>query len=173
MSQYFDKKRSIATGIISSGSGIGVMAVAPVLQALLDSYGWKKTYRITAGIFSVVFILSLTFNPVVIKKEEESKPDQEIKESENSDEQYDRMVKKPKKVFLDFSVMKEKTFMVLTLCHMLNSLGHNTPRLHLVRLFKEYHYIEKFKPVSKQRWILKRSGTAPPPPLPPNPPIPF
>ena len=135
-SQYFDRKRSIATGIIASGSGMGVMAVAPILQALLNSYGWKKTYRITAGIFSVVFVLCLSFNPVVMKKAENN-PDQEKKESENSlqDEQDERLMKKPKRCFLDFSVVKEKMFVVLTMCHMLNSLGHNTPRLHLVRLY--------------------------------------
>lgn len=55
ISQYFEKKRSMATGIIASGSGLGVIAVAPILQALLNIFGWKKTYRIVAGIFSVVY----------------------------------------------------------------------------------------------------------------------
>ena len=54
-SQYFDKNHSIATGITASGSGLGVLSVAPVLQSLQDSFYWRrKMYRITAGIISVV-----------------------------------------------------------------------------------------------------------------------
>ena len=128
-SQYFDKKQSIATGIIASGAGLGSIAVAPVLQALLNSYGWKKTYRITAGILSMVCVLCMSFDPAVLKKGEE----QENRESENSDEQDERIKKKPRRWFLDFSVFKEKMFVVCTLCNTMNSLGHNTPRLHVVR----------------------------------------
>ena len=129
VSQYFDKKQSIATGIIASGAGLGSITVAPILQALLNSYGWKKTYRITAGILSMVCVFCMSFDPSVSKKGE----DKEKRGSENSDQQDKRIMKKPKRWFLDFSVFKKKMFVVCTLSITLNSLGHNTPRLHLVR----------------------------------------
>ena len=56
-SQYFVKNHSIATGITASGSGLGVLSLAPMLQALLDSFDWRKTYRVAAGIISVVCVL--------------------------------------------------------------------------------------------------------------------
>ena len=129
-SLYFNKRQSIATGIIASGSGIGVLAVAPILQVLLDNFHWRKTYRITAGIFSVVCFLCLTFDPTVVKTgREEREGEEENIESENLQEKND--VKK-KRWFVDCSVFKNKRFVVLTLSAVLYNLGHNTPRLHLV-----------------------------------------
>lgn len=129
ISQYFEKKRSIATGIIASGSGLGVIAVAPILQALLNIFGWKKTYRIVAGIFSVVIMLGVTFDPAILKKDELN---QKNEEKGHSNEQEERMRGKPKSQFIDFSAFKEKMVVVLTLCHMLYVSGHSTPRIHLV-----------------------------------------
>lgn len=129
-SLYFNKRQSIATGIIASGSGIGVLTVAPILQALLNDFHWRKTYRITAGIFSVVCFLCLTFGPTVVKTgREERKAEEENMESENLKEQNDA---KKKRWFVDCSVFKNKRFVVLTISAIVYNLGHNTPRLHLV-----------------------------------------
>lgn len=38
---YFDKKRSFATGLAVCGSGIGTFIFAPLIQLLLDEYGWR------------------------------------------------------------------------------------------------------------------------------------
>lgn len=134
-SQYFDKKRSVATGIIASGTGIGVLAVAPILQALLDAYDWRKTYRITAGIFSAVCLLCLTFDPAVLKKEEKGTATEECNGVELSDDQQARRTAEKPKKLLNFSILKEKVFVVLTLSFTIALLGHHTPRLHLVRIF--------------------------------------
>lgn len=134
-SQYFEKRRSIATGIIASGSGIGVIAVAPILRGLLNSFGWKKTYGVMAGIFSVACILGITFDPSVQKKQLEF--NQENQESDGVHEQEGKLIEKPKQCFVDFSALKEKMFVVLTVCHMLNNLGHTTPRLHLVKFSED------------------------------------
>ena len=138
-SLYFDKNRSIATGITASGSGLGTMSVAPILQALLDSFGWIKTYRITAGIFSVVCVLCLTFDPVVAKKGERDADSRNSEELEKPDEQDVRIIEKRK--WFDFSVFKEKVFVVLTLANTVASLGHNTPRLHLVRMYTKLNQL--------------------------------
>ena len=132
-SQYFVKNRSIATGITASGSGIGVLSVAPMLQALLDSFDWRKTYRITAGIISVVCVVCLTFDLTVAKRGENSIDHRKCEEQEMSHEQGEQAQEEKKKWF-DLSVFKEKVFVVLTLCNTVASIGHNTPRLHLVRL---------------------------------------
>ena len=132
-SQYFDKNRSIATGIIASGTGIGVLALAPILQALLDAYDWRKTYRITAGIFSAVCILCLTFDPAVLKKQEKG-TEKEYNEVELSDDQQARSTAEKPKKLLNFSILKEKAFVVLTASFTVALWCHHTPRLHLVRI---------------------------------------
>lgn len=49
---YFDKRRSLATGLSVCGSGIGTFIFAPVTQWLLAEYGWRGTTLILAGLFS-------------------------------------------------------------------------------------------------------------------------
>ncbi|KAJ7080953.1 MFS general substrate transporter [Mycena belliarum] len=46
---YFDRHRGFAMGFILSGSGVGGLVLAPVLQVLLGRYGVGTTLRILAG----------------------------------------------------------------------------------------------------------------------------
>ncbi|KAG5889296.1 hypothetical protein JTB14_031943 [Gonioctena quinquepunctata] len=48
---YFDKRRSFATGLAVCGSGIGTFIFPPLIQLLLDEYGWRGTTLILAGLF--------------------------------------------------------------------------------------------------------------------------
>lgn len=48
---WFDKKRTFATGIGASGTGIGTFLFAPLTQWLIDhGYGWRGTTLILAGV---------------------------------------------------------------------------------------------------------------------------
>ena len=47
---WFEKRRSLATGIAVSGSGLGTYAVAPLIEFLIDEYGWRGTLLIFSGI---------------------------------------------------------------------------------------------------------------------------
>ncbi|XP_046865854.1 uncharacterized protein LOC6652392 isoform X3 [Drosophila willistoni] len=46
---WFDKKRSFATGIGASGTGIGTFVYARLTQYLIDSYGWRGAILILGG----------------------------------------------------------------------------------------------------------------------------
>ncbi|KAH8394697.1 hypothetical protein KR222_002041, partial [Zaprionus bogoriensis] len=46
---WFDKKRSFATGIGASGTGIGTFVYAQLTQYLIDSYGWRGATLILGG----------------------------------------------------------------------------------------------------------------------------
>ena len=65
IAKYFKEKLSVATGIAALGVGFGVFFTGPLLQVLLDSYGWRGTYRIMVASFIVVWILGLTYIPKV------------------------------------------------------------------------------------------------------------
>ena len=129
-SQYFERNRSIATGILASGTGLGVLGMAPVLQGLLDSFDWRKTYRLTAAIYSAVCVLGLTFSPVLVNKEK-SATEKENEVLEDLNEEKGKKIGKSNK-WIDFSVFKEKVFVVLTLSMSVAFIGHHIPRLHLV-----------------------------------------
>lgn len=58
---YFEKKRSLATGISVCGSGIGTFLFAPLTQILLNEYGWRGTTLIVAGLFLNMAVCGLLF----------------------------------------------------------------------------------------------------------------
>lgn len=61
---YFDKKRSLATGLAVCGSGIGTMLFAPLGQALLDNYGWQGSYWIISGLLLNGIACGAIFRPL-------------------------------------------------------------------------------------------------------------
>jgi MFS family permease len=46
----FRDKLGLALGIVSSGVGVGMLAVVPLAQLLIDAYGWRTAYRVLAAI---------------------------------------------------------------------------------------------------------------------------
>ena len=47
---YFDKRRSLATGLAVTGSGLGAFAFPPIIAAVIEEYSWKGTLLIFGGI---------------------------------------------------------------------------------------------------------------------------
>ena len=43
---YFEKKRSVATGIAVCGTGIGTFCLAPLGKVLLRNFDWKSAHII-------------------------------------------------------------------------------------------------------------------------------
>lgn len=48
---WFDKKRTLATGLGASGTGMGTFIYAPMTQFFIDYYGWRGTVLLLAGTF--------------------------------------------------------------------------------------------------------------------------
>lgn len=61
---WFDKKRTFATGIGASGTGIGTFLYAPLTQWLIENYGWRGTTLILAGtLFNICAMGALMRDP--------------------------------------------------------------------------------------------------------------
>lgn len=61
---WFDKRRTFATGIGASGTGIGTFIVAPLTQWLITYYGWRGATLILAGLlFNMVVCGALMRDP--------------------------------------------------------------------------------------------------------------
>jgi OFA family oxalate/formate antiporter-like MFS transporter len=56
--QWFKEKRGLATGIISAGIGIGILACVPSVQYLIILLGWRMAYR-TMAIFIPLVVISM------------------------------------------------------------------------------------------------------------------
>jgi MFS family permease len=62
---YFDKKRSLATGIAVCGSSTGIFVLAPLASALVDAYGWKGTNVVLAGIVLNGIVVGAFYRPLL------------------------------------------------------------------------------------------------------------
>lgn len=56
ISNWFQEKRGLATGICFMGSGLGGMILNPLLGLWLVNYGWRMSFRILAVIMAVISI---------------------------------------------------------------------------------------------------------------------
>jgi MFS family permease len=70
--QWFLKKRSLANGICSAGSGIGGLAVCFATEGMLQSIGLVWALRVTAF---VVFFVNLVATLLIRSRNEEIQPD--------------------------------------------------------------------------------------------------
>ena len=50
ISYYFDKRRVLASGLATAGSGLGNIALPPLINQLIEIYGWRQSCFILAGI---------------------------------------------------------------------------------------------------------------------------
>ncbi len=48
--RWFIKKRGLACGLVVSGIGLGTMVMAPLIQFMIDTVGWRFAFLILAGI---------------------------------------------------------------------------------------------------------------------------
>ena len=74
VSKYFTKWRSLALCLATVGIALGNLTFGPCLQIMLDSLGWRDTFRVMAGVSLVGVVLGYTYDPtdtdrIFVKKE--------------------------------------------------------------------------------------------------------
>ena len=74
---YFDSKRSLATGLAVSGSGVGTFVFGFLLQMLINMYGWRWTMVIEGTMFLLGIVFCALIRPLSPIKECESNRDDE------------------------------------------------------------------------------------------------
>ena len=122
--QHFQEKLSTATGIVAVGASLGVLFTGPLLQVLLDSFGWRGTLRIMTASFALVCIHSLAFNPNV-----ENKIQVETI-TNNGNEAEER-----KGIYFYCSVWTFPTFSAIVISQMFENFGMFIPYINLVSPF--------------------------------------
>lgn len=121
ISKYFEKRRSMATGIVMCGQGGGVLILGPLLQTMIDAFGWQTTYRIMAGVVLFLCLSGLTYSP-----------DVQIEGAENAS-----MEVNSKGCHIDVSVWKEPKFVSVVVSASIMMFGHYVPQIHLVRFCED------------------------------------
>jgi len=68
---WFEKRRSLVTGISTCGSGAGTIIFAPLATTLEKNLGWQGCNRVLAGLCLMCALFGATMKPVPIKKKDE------------------------------------------------------------------------------------------------------
>lgn len=133
--KYFHRRRSLATGVVSSGVGIGAFLYGPLVQKLRAWMGLQNTYRALTGFSLLVCLLAGSFSPNVHEEKEEHKGRRETSQEKND------ITNKNKTCFswrnvLNCSVWKTPAFTVITIAYAVIALGDYVPLIHLVSCVK-------------------------------------
>ncbi|XP_074649137.1 monocarboxylate transporter 14-like [Tubulanus polymorphus] len=64
VSQYFEKKRSLAMGVAVCGSGMGTFIFAPLIRKLVDEYAWRGTSLILSALLLNCACCGALFRPL-------------------------------------------------------------------------------------------------------------
>uniref|UniRef100_A0A915DW67 Major facilitator superfamily (MFS) profile domain-containing protein n=1 Tax=Ditylenchus dipsaci TaxID=166011 RepID=A0A915DW67_9BILA len=80
VSQYFETKRALATGLAVAGSGFGISVMPLLCKYLLESFGWKITLYIFAIMLLICALCAFVFKPLPV-------PEEQIKLSEEMKQQ--------------------------------------------------------------------------------------
>ncbi|XP_071805459.1 monocarboxylate transporter 12-like [Asterias amurensis] len=89
LAQYFNKGYGLACGLRSCGIGIGMIVYGPLVQTLLDTYGWRGTIIIMGAILANTIAAGAIFRPV--------KPHHKVQEQQEMAKLNNRTVEKSPK----------------------------------------------------------------------------
>lgn len=122
----FDKRKSIAIGIASTGQGLGTMILSQVLQSLVNALSWRNALRTVAGALVINGLLGLLYNPMI----------EPISSGELLTSEEDGQRRTPKRFTFHFSVWKLPRFLVLAVTGLFFQLSRSTMYVHLVSSFQ-------------------------------------
>ncbi|XP_055841839.1 monocarboxylate transporter 5 isoform X2 [Episyrphus balteatus] len=64
VTMYFEKYRSLATGIAVCGSGFGTFVFSPLTESLIGNFGWRGAMLIISGLVLNCIIFGAMFRPI-------------------------------------------------------------------------------------------------------------
>ncbi|XP_042325315.1 monocarboxylate transporter 3 [Sceloporus undulatus] len=150
---YFDKRRPLANGLAAAGSPVFLSALSPLGQVLLETFGWRGGFLIMGGLLLNCCTCGAVMRPLEMsmKSREKVQDKYEAKEmlpmGEKADEAIDntkktkkaKQKKKPKKgkKLLDFSIFKNRGFVIYAIAKFIMVLGLFVPPILLVNYAKD------------------------------------
>ncbi|KAK3828282.1 MAG: major facilitator superfamily domain-containing protein [Benniella sp.] len=142
-SQWFKRRRGLATGIAVAGGGFGGLVISPATTAMFSSIGYRWTVRTIAFLHLAIIIpASVLFKARVesgrhrAKRLKREQQDRERNSSGYDDKQHTMNVSlsnesqttlAPKKKRIDFSALKEKRFLILVILAFFVANGYFNP----------------------------------------------
>ncbi|CAI5786030.1 monocarboxylate transporter 3 [Podarcis lilfordi] len=155
LGSYFDKRRPLANGLAAAGSPVFLSALSPLGQVLLEKFGWRGGFLIMGGLLLNCCTCGAVMRPLELnrkKKGEEAQDKYEAKEmlpmggraeeavsTTDSAKKSNKAKKKKKKgkKLLDFSIFKNRGFVIYAIAKFIMVLGLFVPTILLVNYAKD------------------------------------
>ncbi|KAK6753376.1 hypothetical protein RB195_012769 [Necator americanus] len=71
VTMYFERRRSLATGIAVAGAGFGTMIFSPINGFVISHFGWRAVFVTFLGVFIFCIGSGLTFRPLPFREVDE------------------------------------------------------------------------------------------------------
>jgi len=147
---WFEKKRSLVTGISTCGSGFGTIVFAPVVTALEGALGWQWCNRIVASFCLGCSLLGATMKPVPRKPRDDEDSITELKKQNESlvklekeqDDNSENEIATDKKENGYLTVLKNVPFLCLMLANLPAVMGLYIPYMFLPGITKQRGLLE-------------------------------
>ncbi|KAK2910737.1 monocarboxylate transporter 4 [Channa argus] len=133
LNRYFSEKRPLANGLAAAGSPVALCCLSPLGQILQYQYGWRGGFLILGGILLNCCACGALMRPLLPPKKT-----QELEKLSITTEGEKKP--KPKKKLLDFSVFKDRGFVIYTLAASIMVLGLFVPPVFVVSYAKTLGY---------------------------------
>ena len=114
VSEYFDKKLNLATGICRSGSSIGLLIIGPLSNVILTNYGWQSVAYLNAGMGATCILFGMMMKPL---------DNGEVKEY--------KTLKEALKTVCNADIMKDSVFIIYSMSRLFYLISCNTILIYL------------------------------------------
>ncbi|XP_007233815.2 monocarboxylate transporter 4-like [Astyanax mexicanus] len=131
LNRYFSEKRPLANGLAAAGSPVALCCLSPLGQVLQYRYGWRGGFLILGGMLLNCCACGALMRPLTAPKKAENSGIEEVYEHE------EKPKAKAKAKLLDFSVFKDRGFLIYTIAASIMVLGLFVPPVFVVSYAKE------------------------------------
>ncbi|XP_063307645.1 monocarboxylate transporter 7-like [Pelobates fuscus] len=153
LSQYFDRRRSLVISAATTGECFAVIVFVPAYTALMQYMGWRICLFVIGALQLVIMVCGFLLQPIIIIPEEDPKQHSEvdnkdtritidITDSVDNTKAKTDMPKEEKmlepvesekdELVLDFSVLKNTSFIFYTLFGLFAVFGTSVPPLFII-----------------------------------------
>ncbi|XP_062331658.1 monocarboxylate transporter 4 [Osmerus eperlanus] len=131
LNRYFSEKRPLANGLAAAGSPVALCCLSPLGQVLQYQFGWRGGFLILGGLLLNCCACGALMRPLL------GPPKPQDPEKNPGGEQREEKPKPKKKPLLDFSVFKDRGFLIYTIAASIMVLGLFVPPVFVVSYAKE------------------------------------